>query len=93
MVIIGTIIYTIGAIVSRIPSSKIPIHLQFFTNIITFIIVIIAYNLAPQLFILEESNKCNLVNKKDMHKTYLSKNLNSLFFADPIILKEISKNF
>ena len=65
LVIIWTIIYTIGAIVSRIPSSKIPIHLQFFTNIITFIIVIIAYNLAPQLFILEESNKCNLVNKKD----------------------------
>ena len=28
-----------------------------------------------------------------MHKTYLSKNLNSLFFAEPIILKEIPKTF
>lgn len=65
LVITGTIIYTLGAIISRIPSSKIPIHLQFITNVITFIFIIVAYILAPQLIILEESKDCNLVNKKD----------------------------
>lgn len=65
LVITGTIIYILGAIISRIPSSKIPIHLQFITNVITFIFIIVAYILAPQLIILEESKDCNLVNKKD----------------------------
>lgn len=65
LVITGIIIYTLGAIISRIPSSKIPIHLQFITNVITFIFIIVAYILAPQLIILEESKDCNLVNKKD----------------------------
>ena len=82
LVIIGTIIYVVGAIVSRIPSPKIPIHLQFFTNIITFIIIIIAYNLAPQLIILEESKECDLVNKKD----------NVYYYCVDSISKAISQN-